>query len=296
MTCCVAGLSDHRQTLVMIADKMIGTDSDQAEIGYKIRWVHKNWRILTAGKRDSTYKVVQLVKAALHHGESNPSVAVVERVVTDAYATVHKQAATNPHLRRYGLTIEQFKDRERQNPEDEIVKKIWKEIRRYHLDASLLVCGFAEKRGALFCVDGLDEPEHFTDKGFHAIGTGKSRALSVLHYHGFKTTLSLRDALCFVFQAKAWAEGARGVGRKTDIVVLRFNQKGASLAKGEVDNLREIWKQTRIKKLNVVDEETLDDFDRTVERLSGGQNPLLVRRFPRCRESRIHIARAKVPL
>jgi hypothetical protein len=78
----------------------------------------------------------------------------------------------------------------------------------------------------------------------------------------------LWDALFLAFQAKVWAEGARSVGKKTDVMVLRFNQKkGISLTCSEKKNLREMWQQTKIKKLDGVQDKTRKTFDKTIKRL-----------------------------
>jgi hypothetical protein len=267
VTCCIAFLCEKRRTLGMITDKMAGTVSDQSEMSFKIHRVHKNWRILTAGQRRSTSKIIGLVRKELYK-IPNPTVSDVEKTVLAAYATVRWNCAINPYLRQQMWTLEEFQERAKQNPDDASIKKIQNGINNADLHASLLVCGFAEERGEIFCVDGLDEADYLTDRGFHAIGTGKRRALSVFHYQNFKKSLSLWDALFLAFQAKVWAEGARSVGKKTDVMVLRFNQKkGISLTCSEKKNLREMWQQTKIKKLDGVQDKTRKTFDKTIKRL-----------------------------
>ena len=107
---------------------------------------------------------------------------------------------------------------------NDLVRSLADEIKNFEMTSDLLVCGF-DMLELPFMLD-LYSPGVATDMSFtgiHAIGSGWEKAVSRLLFSEHKRAHSISRTLYDVFDAKANAEMAVGVGYEWDAVVILKN-------------------------------------------------------------------------
>ena len=119
------------------------------------------------------------------------------------------------------------------------MESVAKEIKNYESDCSLIVSGFDEREKPFILT--IDPPGVVTDMtitGFHSIGSGWEKSVSKLLFSDFSRKDPLHTVIYDLFDAKAFAEMAAGVGADWDTRIITRHESGL-LVPDEIDVLVE---------------------------------------------------------
>jgi hypothetical protein len=226
VTVCIAALAADFRAVVCVADKALS-------YGDYIQWDSDSSKII---------KVNPSGTLLLFSGEEEPGSKVLAGLITEYKELWHKD---RPHIvktceRQYKEALDELLEAKFLAPRllkrseylsaitgatiNEYMHSVAKEIDKYQMQCDLLVCGF-DTIGTPLILE-LKHPGIATDMtitGFHAIGSGSEKAVARLLFSEHKRTHSLARTLYDLFDAKANAEMAVGVGYEWDAVIVMEN-------------------------------------------------------------------------
>jgi 20S proteasome alpha/beta subunit len=244
MTVCVAALCENGKALVMAADKMVGMGYVEGEPDIsKMRPLHRDWWVLFAGDDISpVFDIIDYTKHILHTqhklGKTEPaSLAAVMKALEAGFHKKRLEVAESLYLKTTGWNLNRF------NKEGHGVlpnaAQIQADIDRFRFAIELLVVGFDEQgHGCIFSLDGNGDkpgvPTRGDIPGFQSIGSGGTVATFMLYWRHLSSTVSAREALYYVLEAKYYGEQATGVGSSTDLYIGRPGQELTAINDEEV--------------------------------------------------------------
>jgi hypothetical protein len=247
MTICIATLCDNRKSLVLVADKMLGTGFVQAELNIQKRLrLRRDWWAMLAGNDISpAFDVVDHARQALSALEQ-VTVDDVAREITDSYQKKRLADAEALYLRPRGWTTQKFAAEGRNAFPEALFREIDSKIQHHELSLTLLVAGFdGEGHGHILCVDNPGVARRHDAPGFAAIGSGSFAALSMMFYRELNVRMPVYDALYYAFEAKISGEQALGVGVETDMFIAGQGGPAIRISKATEKRLETIWQQLR---------------------------------------------------
>lgn len=224
MTNCVAAVCDKGNTLVMVADKMIGMGYVESELEItKMRQIHPDWWMLFAGD-DLTpvFDIVDYARADLPQ-QQPASLKQVKSAVTKAFAKKRREDAEALYLSPIDWTLSEFK----KDGKDQLPNflELQAKIESFILPVQLLVAGFDDGKGNVFSLWGYGEkrgvPSRYDIPGFDSVGTGATAAIFMMYYRDLCPNTSVREAVYYALEAKYFGEQASGVGTSTDLFIAR---------------------------------------------------------------------------
>jgi hypothetical protein len=242
MTCCVAALCDDGKTIILIADKMIGSWAIQSEFNIsKIRQLDQTWWLLFAGEDIApVFEIIDDMKELISKKcrENRPPItdrtAIPIQIISDALQESYERKrladAVALHLGPIGLTIDDFHATGHQALPDFL--EIKGKIASHSLQIQLLVGGFSAGLGYLLVLSPElygAIPKRCDVPGFGSIGSGSAGALYMLYYRELSFRMPARKALYYAMEAKLFGEQSPGVGESTDALVATSDGRFISL-------------------------------------------------------------------
>ena len=96
----------------------------------------------------------------------------------------------------------------------------------FRLQLNCLIVGFNKKNEAkIYTISNEYEVNDVSDLFHHSIGSGTPFSVIFFDQENYDVNFSLEEGLYFAYRAKKTAESHTGVGIKTDIVIIRKNDK-----------------------------------------------------------------------
>ena len=228
MTCCVAALCDKGKSVVLVADKMIGTPMIEGEPEItKILWLHPDWRIMIAGDDICpAFPIIASAKERLRRHRGRLTVEHVMDCVYECYSKEREKVAEAVYLKPRGWTISTFNSRASVGI---IPKRTRKELgdkfSNQKLEVTFLIAGFdGSGKGHIFSLDEYEHRGHPRKQdipGFHAIGSGGPGAIYMMTYRDVSSSMPLRLMIYYALEGKYFGELAGSVGTRTDLLILR---------------------------------------------------------------------------
>jgi hypothetical protein len=226
MTICVAALAADFEAIVCMADKAltygdyIQWDSDSSKI---IKVNPSGTLMLFSGDEEPSSKVLAKFiarRGELWKKERDSIVGVCE----EQYSAALNDLLEAKFLRSRFLDRKEYVKAITATAVNDIMRSLADEIKGFEMGCDLLVCGF-DHFDTPFILD-LRHPGIATDMtitGHQAIGSGSEKAISRLLFSEHKRTHSIGRTLYDMFDAKANAEMAIGVGYEWDAVLIQRN-------------------------------------------------------------------------
>jgi hypothetical protein len=240
MTCCVAALCDKGKSIVLVADKMIGSGMIEGEPEItKILTFHRHWRVMLAGDDISpAFPIIDSVKQKLSRKR-----ALAVRQVMDAFKASYRRErediAESMYLSPRGWTMRSFNSAAAKILPKQVRKEISDKLQSQRLELSLLVAGFDNTgKGHIFSLDDYEhrgKPRRQDIPGFHAIGSGAPGAIYMMTYRDASASMPLRLMIYYALEGKYFGELAGGVGLRTDFYVLRSGKRTFKIKEETLD-------------------------------------------------------------
>jgi hypothetical protein len=278
MTCCIAALCDNGKTLILIADRMIGTWAIESELEIsKLRKLSEYWWILFAGD-DITpvFDIIDYTKAAIlkkcRDAKVLDDASIPVSVVMDALRESHEKKRLDQaealFLSPIGWDIATFYVDGHNGLPDFL--EIKAKIEGYQLGVEFLVGGFSDATGYVLSLvprtDGGIVKRHDVP-GFYSIGSGATGAGYMLYYRELSYKTAARKALYYAMEAKLFGEQAGGVSEGTDVYVATSDGKFISLDEKKTveKKLVRVWEKLKPRWIQRESADILNDIPELVE-------------------------------
>jgi 20S proteasome alpha/beta subunit len=245
MTVCIAALCEHREAIILAADRMISTAVFEVEFATsKITRVHPSWWVLMAADYVApVFSMTEQLKVRLQEADK-PTVYDVEQALGAVFQNERVRRAETAVLSPHGMTMNDFISYGRSQLGDVLFERIYTQISYQRLPVWLIATGFDDDGlGHILSVQDPGQVDRHENPGFFAIGAGATNALSMLYYNAQDYTDPVARTLYQTNEAKIFAGFAPGVGWETELIVLRSGQEPRSLSQNEVKRLDSIWQK-----------------------------------------------------
>jgi 20S proteasome alpha/beta subunit len=208
-------------TVVLASDRMV-TWRNLAEFEHVVPKIYNispaAWALVAgdalAGAR------ITAEAAAKVAGVARP-VHEIARVVAEQYHGVRMNAAEAQILLPRGLTLATYYGKHQQLL-SQVTESLDQALASFDPEVELIVAGVDSSGGHLFTVSNPGgSPECHDVIGTVAIGSGEIHAVQSMIGFGHAAIQPVKDTVFHVFASKRRAELAPGVGRDTDLMVLR---------------------------------------------------------------------------
>lgn len=143
---------------------------------------------------------------------------------------LYKREIAEFHLEsRLGITYQEFRSTGRNTLPEDLNKEIYRELKDYRSGAELLVVGFVPtiNGGGWPVMYKVQDDEVWACEHFGVIGSGTDIGESALYYRQQMIFNILNQTIYNVYEAKRLGENAPGVGRQTEMTILRAISDGS---------------------------------------------------------------------
>jgi 20S proteasome alpha/beta subunit len=226
MTVCIGAICNDGRAAVVAADELVTFGppmnlQTEPPVFSKITKLTNESVFLFSGNVPDGEQILVMSKATLG-GVGKYSIDHVTEQVKVAYVT-HKQSRVEETILRplLGADFRGFQTLVSQSAGSQILQQVLMAISQHNLQTDILIAGFDENGHHLYIVThpGIHQP-HDT-LGFTAIGSGALHAAVGLALRAQNKASALPDTVLNVYQAKKAAEVAPGVGKRTDMAILK---------------------------------------------------------------------------
>jgi len=123
-----------------------------------------------------------------------------------------------------------------------IIEMVYGAVGEVSINIEFLVTGFDEKNEArIVYIDDRGNIYDVTNFGVYPIGSGQQFSQMFFDMYEYNISISEIEGLLFAYRAKKWGEAPRGVGKRTDVLIIRKDGKNTFI-KNEDILMKEIEK------------------------------------------------------
>ena len=227
MTVCVGVICDGGKGAVLAADEMVtfgAPMSLQTEppAFSKIQFLTNESVCLFSGTVPDGEEIFVNSKAKAAAAGKQPVSQVAETVKISYKELKHKRIEETIIQPLLGTDFAGFRQLVGQSlASPQILQQVFGLISQHNLQIDILISGFDDTGHHLFIVThpGISQPANML--GFAAIGSGYLHAMVSLSLAGQTKVTPFAETVLNIYKAKKAAEVAPGVGRRTDMVILR---------------------------------------------------------------------------
>ena len=240
MTVCISALAAQERAIVCMADKaltygaLIQWDSDSSKM-FSLR--SGGLVIMFSGSEEPTSRI--LGKVIAREAELGNDIAATKGMLESEYQAAVQEIVEAKYLTPQLMTRDEYVKAISGKTINSFIGSIAREVQCYTPDASLIVSGFDEhEKPFILSVDAPGIVTDMTVTGFHSIGSGWEKSISKLLFSDFSRKDPLYTVMYDIFDAKAFAEMAAGVGADWDTRIITAHDRGI-LVPENIDGLIE---------------------------------------------------------
>ena len=267
MTVCIGAICDGGKAVVVAADRMMtyGPPMNlQAEGAVrKIIQLTESAVLLFSGSVPDAEALANGTNAALKHG--NFTITQIADLAAKVYQDIKRKKIEDTILRPLlGLEFAQFQQLISQSASSQVLGQVLGMISQHNLGLDAILASIDDDTGNLAIITHPGMAMPMNTVGTAAIGSGGMHASVRLSLGRQISSLSIPETLFNVYEAKRASEVAPGVGKVTDIAVLK-DKTITFVADSVIDLLGTIVKERPslseedLKKLREAYEETAND-------------------------------------
>jgi hypothetical protein len=219
MTVCIAAATifNDDPLLVLCMDMMGSTDSTSSETTFKWQPVGDGFSAMIAGTVSAARELVSECHSELLKIKPQTIKQVLAALRTAA--GTHKRNFAEAHVQnQLGLSYQVFLDTGKQSLPTDLFRELARDIAAHDFNAEAIISGFLGGKPVIFVVNG--ESVYSCDD-FAVIGSGSDLAEAALYHRDQNFTSGANRTMYCVYEAKRLAERAPGVGRKTQMFIVR---------------------------------------------------------------------------
>jgi hypothetical protein len=220
MTQLIAALCDGGKTAIAVSDRMVS--SSDMTLGFeapdaKSEVISNNFVVLVAG----TIHEPDLVRDVQQKAKGKDSFREIADVLKDLYQQLRTKRIEDEILRaRWGIeTINEFHKKQRMLLEG-LVIETQERIADYDIGVQMVIAG-VDDRAHIGIVGNPGVWRSYDSLGWCVTGMGDRHAENVFAWYRFSRATPLNQALFITYEAKRKSEMAGGVGKGTDMLVIK---------------------------------------------------------------------------
>ena len=180
MTVCIAAIclgDDNDDQIVLCADKKLSSALGSAETGYKILWIAKHWRLLTAGDEPDIMALHRLFKQRFAD-PGNRKAETIDELINWPLRQRKRQLADDYTFSHFGMSHAEFLANGKARLPEDAFREATRDIANISLNASLIIAGFIDGSAEVYWTDHIGKARAVRD--FAIVGEGEYLAQSIL--------------------------------------------------------------------------------------------------------------------
>jgi len=219
MTLVQASICNNGESVVLIADRLLTRQISESK--YEFEW--NTPKIFQYGDIGVGFAGVAYYAEVILSKINKDDFDKIINDVSD-YVKELKQKLIREQTEQYtGLTPEEFFKNPNSVP-DNIKEMVYGVVGQLNVETLALITGYdANKKSRIVVVDGTGNIYDMTSFGMASIGSGMQFSQMFFDMYEYDISLSETEGLFFAYRAKKWSEAPSGVGKKTDILIIRKN-------------------------------------------------------------------------
>lgn len=218
MTICISAIAkdeDGEELMVFGTDHMVSTQIGQFEHSIKkYKLINKNIVAMLSGN-------TLLFERCINGVDKDSDFFSVREKIKQTMEKLRKEIIESEVYKVYNIDDNFVKEILKQQICNSYMDKILDTISKFSLSTSILLIGFDNNGKAQISEIAEEGYMDFRDVNFHAISSGTIQAINTLLFQRHSKENNLKTAIYNVFKAKKNAEVAEGVGRETEILILK---------------------------------------------------------------------------
>jgi 20S proteasome alpha/beta subunit len=226
VTVCIGATCEGGRAAVVAADRMVTfgppmmLTTEPPELS-KIQQLTDRAVLLFAGSVPDGSAILASSRARIG-GQVKPPLAAIAAAAKAAYVELKRQRVEENILAPLlGADFPQFQALLAQSSASQMLQQILGLIMQHNLQLDVMVAGLDDDQAHLFVASHPGQLFPMDATGFAAIGSGALHAAVRLSLGQHTAKANLADAVYNVYEAKRAAEVAPGVGKATDMAILR---------------------------------------------------------------------------
>lgn len=226
MTVCVGALCDKGKAAVVAADEMVTFGAPmnlQTEPPglKKIAEITAAVALLYSGTVPDGEEILAGVKP-VSGAAGAPTVKSIADRVRDCYATLKRKRQEETILRpMLGVDFAQWQELLAKSAASQVIAQVTGMLNAHNLNTDMLVAGSDDSGHHLFVITHPGVCLHMNTVGYAAIGSGASHAGISMALNKHTASDSVARTVYRVYEAKTAAEVSPGVGKLTDMAIMR---------------------------------------------------------------------------
>ncbi len=226
MTVCVGALCDNGQVVVVAADKMVTFGAPmnlqmEPPVLKKITKINDEAVALFSGSVADAEEIMSATKQQLKGMTNLPTQNVAEAIKAAYIALKQKRVQETILGPLLGADFAKFQVLLAQSPSSQTLQQILAMIMQHNMQTEALVAGVDGTGAHLFAVTHPGVLLPLETMGYGAVGSGGLHAAVRLSLGQQNKVASILDTVYNVYEAKKAAEVAPGVGKMTDLAIIK---------------------------------------------------------------------------
>jgi 20S proteasome alpha/beta subunit len=197
--------------------------------------------------------VFERIRHALAENPGNINVVDIANIYAEQFAYHRRKMAEREILFPRGLDFDRFLTRQATMAHYQ-VRDLDDRLAAYYVNSTAIIAGLDPTGGHIYKISNPGVAECWDTPFFACTGSGEHVASTQFMVAGFEKRWSLAKTIWLTFSAKAKAEVAGGVGRQTDLVVIRPGGNISPATPEQKDRLYELFKQVTAKEAEAAQE------------------------------------------
>ena len=237
LTICIAAIAteNNEEYIVFATDHMVSVGLGQFEHSVnKYREINKRTVAMLSGEGYLFNGLLNGVTPSLQYSE-------IKDAVFHNFKVIRPAQIQDEILDIYGFDWNDVRDFLKQQIPNQFIQNMLEEISEYDLKTTIMLIGFKDDDNAeitaithSYCIDQRD-------MNFNSIGNGGDQATNTLLFSQHDKKDSLLKTIYEVFKAKRNAEVKPGVGKKTELMVLRKDKGFIRITDDQIKILDRIY-------------------------------------------------------
>lgn len=187
-------------------------------------------------------KVFDRIRKALQDDPRNINVADIAEFYAEEFAFYRRKKAEREILFPRGLDFDRFLARQSTMAHYQ-VRDLDDALAAYYIDSTAIIAGLDPTGGHIYKISNPGVATCWDTPYFACSGSGEHVASTQFMVAGFDKKWPLAKTVWLTFSAKAKAESAGGVGKQTDLVIVRHGGRISAATEDEKDRLYKLFKQ-----------------------------------------------------
>ena len=216
MTICIAAISKekNKEFIVFATDHMVSTMTGAFEHSIKKYRELNNCTVAMLSGQVLLFE--DLIK--LDGNESNFN--EIKNKIYENFKRKRNEIIKSEIFNIYGIDEQYFKDVLSKPVPNPIIQKVLTQVSEFNLKTNILLIGFDGNEARIADISDFHMID-FTSLNFHSIGSGTIQSDNTLLFQKHGKHESLINTIYNVYKAKRNAEVMNGVGKETELLILR---------------------------------------------------------------------------